>query len=320
MEQYMCYVLFVIGLALIIKAGDCFVDAAVWVARATGIPNIIIGATLVSICTTLPETVVSSVSAVKGLSDMAFGNAFGSIAFNTTFILGLTFLVSHPPIHDRSGFVKNTIFLLLLLVLTNLVFCFAGEFSRLFGLLLLGILVLYMVFNVMTAKRGGEENKTEAVDKSARAAFRNIGMLLLGAAGITIGSNLLVTNGELIAKSLGVSELIIGLTITALGTSLPELVTAIQSMRKGAHDISVGNIIGADVLNILLVMGLSSTIRPIRLQSFESAVFSMAVCFVIGAVVLWFGLFEKKNFTRTNGVILLSIYVVYITINVMYFS
>lgn len=320
MEQYVCYVLFLVGLILIIKAGDCFVDAAIWVARATGIPNIIIGATLVSLCTTLPETVVSSVSAVKGLSDMAFGNAFGSIAFNTTFILGLTFLVSHPPIGDRSSFVKNTIFLLLLLMLTTLVFCLTGCFSRSFGLLLLLILAAYMILNVMSAKHGSHDERAAApVDMSKHAAMQNIGMLLLGAVGITVGSNLLVTNGELIAKSLGVSDLIIGLTITALGTSLPELVTAIQSMRKGAHDISVGNIIGADILNILLVTGLSATIHPICLQSATSAIFSLAACFVIAAVVLWFGLFQKKNFSRVNGIVLLCIYVLYIGMNMIYF-
>lgn len=320
MEQYVCYVLFLVGLILIIKAGDCFVDAAIWVARATGISNIIIGATLVSLCTTLPETVVSSVSAVKGLSDMAFGNAFGSIAFNTTFILGLTFLVSQPPIGDRSSFVKNTIFLLLLLMLTTLVFCLTGCFSRSFGLLLLLILAAYMILNVMSAKHGSHDERAAApVDMSKHAAMQNIGMLLLGAVGITVGSNLLVTNGELIAKSLGVSDLIIGLTITALGTSLPELVTAIQSMRKGAHDISVGNIIGADILNILLVTGLSATIHPICLQSAASAIFSLAACFVIAAVVLWFGLFQKKNFSRVNGIVLLCIYVLYIGMNMIFF-
>lgn len=322
MEQYLCYLLFALGLVIIIKASDFFVDSAIWVARATGIPDIIVGATLVSLCTTLPEAVVSSTSAAHDLPEMAFGNAFGSIVFNTTFILGITFLFSRPPVTDRDTFVKNTFFLLLLAAGTGVLLFIRHEISRAAGLALLFILVLYLIMNVISAKKNNRRaaQRVERVDTSRGTVVKKLLLLALGAAGVIFGSNLLVDNGTLIAKSLGVSELIIGLTITAVGTSLPELVTAIQSMIKKAQNLSVGNIIGADILNIILVTGLSSVIHPMQLDSLASGLFSVAAVLAVGGAVLWFGLTNEKNFTRKNGVVMLALYVTYIAINMMYFA
>ena len=317
----MCYVLFLLGLVIIIKSSDYFVDSAIWVAKATGIPDLIIGATLVSVCTTLPEAVVSATSSIGGLSAMAFGNAFGSIAFNTTFILGLTFLVSRPLITGRKSFVTNALFLLALCGGVLAVYLITGGLSRAVGAALLVLLACYLLFNVVSAKKGGgASEKGAAVDKSGREVLKNLLLLALGAAGVVIGSQLLVTNGEAIAKSLGVSELIIGLTITALGTSLPELVTAIAAMTKGAHSMSVGNILGADILNVVLVTGLSAVIRPIRLPDLSSAVFSIGAAMLIAMVVLSFAVFNKKHFTRSNGAALLALYIAYITVNMLYFA
>lgn len=321
MEHLLYYLLFAVGLVLIIKASDLFIDAAIWIARVTKIPDMIIGATLVSLCTTLPEAVVSSVSAARGLPEMAFGNAFGSIIFNTTFILGITFLISRPPVSDRMGFLKNTAFLLLLSIGAGTLLLAQGEISRWAGVVLLILLAAYLLVNVFSAgKNQARHTPADAVERGGRAAMRNLCFLIVGAAGVVIGSNLLVTNGEQIARLLGVSDLIIGLTITAVGTSLPELVTAIQAMVKKAHNISVGNIIGADILNILLVIGLSSVIHPVRLDSLASALFSVAAVLVVCGCVLWFGLVNRRNFTRKDGVLLLALYITYVGVNLMYFA
>ncbi len=320
MDGIWCYVLFALGLLLIIKASDYFVDGAIWVARISRIPEVIIGATLVSLCTTLPETVISAMSSAHGMPEMAFGNAFGSIACNTAFILALPLLIARPDIHNRRSIVRNLVVLVALLLLMGFSLLHTGgQISRLMGLLLLALLVVYLVGNVKSAKREPHASAHTALETGARAWLKNGLSLGLGAVGVILGSNLLVHNGELIARSLGVSELLIGLTITALGSSLPELITAITAMRKRAHSLSVGNIIGADILNILLVTGLATVISPIGID-LASAIFTIAFDFVVVMALLTFTLTNQYRYRRTDGLFLLLLYAGYLAVNLLFFA
>lgn len=320
MDGMWCYLLFALGLVIIIKASDFFVDSAIWVARASHIPEIIIGATLVSLCTTLPETFISAASSLHDMPEMAFGNAFGSIACNTAFILGLTVFLSKPPIHNRRNTARNLIILVLLIAGMGFFLLYSGGLiPHWLGLILLGLLLVYLVGNVRSARRGCNSHAVERVDTSRHAVIQNVLFLALGAFGVVIGSDLLVENGERIARSLGVSEMIIGLTITAFGSSLPELVTSITAMLKKAHNLSIGNIIGADILNILLVTGLASTIEAIHID-LESALFTIAFDFVIAMILLTFILSNKRCLHRSNGLLMLLLYGGYITVNILFFA
>lgn len=315
-----CYVWFAVGLFLIIKASDFFVDGAIWVARVSKIPEVIVGATLVSLCTTLPETVISAMSSAHDMPGMAFGNAFGSIACNTAFILPLTLIIAKPPIFKRKNAVRNLIVLVFLIIGIGFFMLYTrGTLPHASGFVLLGLLVLYLFSNVKLARRENSSDRYIAVDTSRRTIAKNIMWMAIGAAGVILGSNLLVHNGELIARSLGVSELIIGLTITALGSSLPELVTAITAMIKKAHNLSVGNIIGADILNILLVTGLAASIESIRV-GLASAMFTILFDFLIAMALLTFTLANKNRYKRTDGVIMMLMYIGYVAGNLLFFA
>jgi len=241
----MCVSLFIVGLICLIKGGDWFVDGATGVARKFHLPELLIGATVVSIGTTLPEVMVSTTSALTGHSEIAYGNAIGSVICNTALIAAITVAV---------------LFFFIAAVIYTGVAYFLGYFSRTIGFVLLGIFVVYMVTTVSQMKNsppaetGGEEE--------GKSLGINLVLLVIGAALIAVGANLLVTNGTLIAEALGVPESVIALTFVALGTSLPELVTAITSLVKGHGALSLGNVIGANLFNLVLVSGVSVSLAP----------------------------------------------------------
>ena len=263
----------IVGFVLLIKGGDWFVDGASGIARRFHLPEILIGATVVSIGTTLPEVMVSAGAALHGSGSIAYGNAIGSIICNTALIAALTIVIKPGAAARKSMIVPVSFFFgaAAFYCLTAYLF---GDFSRITGAILLSIFVCYMIVNVLGIKKSaasvdtvlyeevhgvsssetelekesGEDHVVESVEEGTKDnLFKDIIMLVIGAVLIAIGADLLVDNAIIIAEKVGISEKVIGLTIVALGTSLPELVTAITSLIKGHGSLSLGNIIGANL-------------------------------------------------------------------------
>ena len=311
----MTYLLFVIGLVCLIKGGDWFVDSASALARKFGLPELLIGATVVSIGTTLPEVMVSTMSALSGHGEIAYGNAIGSVICNTALIAAITIAVHPGPADPKTLRVPVVFF-----YVAAAIYCIAayvmGRFTRTMGLIMLAVFVCYMIVNVRSMKNSPQPEVPE--DDGAPEEDVSMGKILvflvLGAALIAVGANLLVENGTLIAQSLGVPESVIALTFVALGTSLPELVTAITSLLKGHGALSLGNVIGANVFNLVLVSGLSVVLAPFDVP--QSAVFmghnsslvlEIPVMMLVMSIMTIPALIRGK-LARAQGIILLVIY------------
>ena len=309
--------LFALGLILLIKGGDWFVDGATGIAHRFHIPELLIGATVVSIGTTLPEVMVSASSALGGHGEIAYGNAIGSIICNTALIAALTVAVRPPKVEGKSLTVPVLFFFGAAVVYT-LVAVFMGEFTRWVGVLLLTIFACYMAYNVLRVKNMPPVEPAEDVKHEYSSPIRDVVGLVVGAAAIAFGADLLVDNGTLIAQALGVPESVIALTFVALGTSLPELVTAITSLAKGHGSLSLGNIIGANLFNLVLVSGLSVTLSPFAVPASKmvagmnaSLVVDIPLMFCAMAFLTLPGIIRGK-LQRWQGVTLLCIYAAYI--------
>ncbi|MDD3168841.1 MAG: calcium/sodium antiporter [Eubacteriales bacterium] len=325
MGNIIYFVLFVLGLILIIKGSDWFIDAVIWIANVFNIPYIIIGATIVSICTTLPETFVSLTASVKGETDVAFGNAIGSIAVNTGFIMAILLLFAKPIIEDKKDYTKNGVFLISLMILVMIIGFTMGEINRWIGIGLLCLLILYLLNNVLSAKKlmrlnadNTPSDEQKHVTFTKKDASRYAVKFIIGISFVVLGSNLLVDNGIQIAEILGVPSILIAVTFTALGTSLPELVTTITSIRKKASNLGVGNIIGADILNIIQVVSVSSLITPIPLAH-DPCILNVQLPFTLGIVTLavLFGTFSKTGFKRWQGLALVLSYSIFVALNML---
>ena len=306
--------LFLLGLVLLIKGGDWFVDGAVGLAHRFRLSELLIGATIVSIGTTLPEVMVSSQAALIGNSGISYGNAIGSVICNTSLIAALTIAI-RPTIVDRKSLaLPVTAFFAAALLYAGFAYT-SGRFMRWNGVLFLCLFVVYIVVTVLQMKKHPEENTVEEEESIKELPlWQELGMLVIGAAAIALGANLLVNNGTLIAQAMGVPDSVIGLTMVALGTSLPELVTAITALIKGRSALSVGNIIGANLFNIVLVSGAAITIRPFDLPAEKmlagvnaSLLVDLPVMFVVMALMCLPSLAEGK-LKRWQGIVLLAIY------------
>ena len=311
-------VLFIIGLVCLIKGGDWFVDGASALARKFNLPELLIGATVVSIGTTLPEVMVSTMSALSGHGEIAYGNAIGSVICNTALIAAITIAVHPGPADPKTLRVPVAFF-----YVAAAIYCIAayvmGRFTRPMGLIMLAVFVCYMIVNVRSMKNSPQPEAPE--DDGASEEDMSMGkiliLLVLGAALIAVGANLLVENGTLIAHALGVPESVIALTFVALGTSLPELVTAITSLLKGHGALSLGNVIGANVFNLVLVCGVSVTLAPFDVP--KSAVFmghNASLILEIPVMLLVMTILTvptliRGKLTRAQGIILLAIYAVF---------
>ncbi len=309
-------ILFLLGFVLLIKGGDWFVDGATGIAHKFHIPEILIGATVVSIGTTLPEVMVSAGAALSGHGEIAYGNAIGSIICNTALIAAITIAV-RPSVIDRKAMIPQVVFFYLAALFYAAVAYFTGTFSRAVGVILVSIFVVYMIVSVLQAKKSLLEAKTSAPEKTEEAKspiYKDIIMLIVGAAVIAVGARLLVDNGTIIAEKVGVPESVIALTFVALGTSLPELVTAITSLVKGHGALSLGNIIGANLFNLVLVSGVSTVLSPFPVpnssQIFSyntSLVMDIPVMFIVMSIMIIPALIRQK-LSRAQGIILLAIY------------
>ncbi|MDX9978444.1 MAG: calcium/sodium antiporter [Lentisphaeria bacterium] len=322
--------LFVLGLVIIIVGSNLFLDSAIWFARASGLSQLVIGATVVSLCTTIPEVVSSATASLKGAADMALGNAIGSVICNTMLILGVVLLFTVAKIHRERFLVKGICLLVALAAAVVVALPWGGNvlnalrggggqvfrIGRAEGLLLLFGLVAYLFVNYLEAKheRAGETVDDEAPARPAatvRDWLRSILLFLAGGAMLAVGAYLLIEFGQRIARGFGVSEAVISLVFVAFGTSLPEMFTAIGSLRKGVHDISVGNIMGANVLNIFFVTGLAATLNP--LQFADSYLIRLDIPFAFVVTVLLFGIGLKRGrIGRGMGIALLVGYVGYL--------
>ena len=320
--------LFCLGLVLLIKGGDRFVDGATGIAHRFHVPELLIGATVVSIGTTLPEVMVSATSALGGHSEIAYGNAIGSIICNTALISAITMAV-RPCKVDQKTFRGPVIFFFAAALFYSLVAYITGSFSRIVGIVLLALFVAYILYNVRNARLHPELAEEEEDEEEGKPDFltsllnkvtkgnesiSNFGLLVIGAALIAWGADLLVDNGTLIAQSLGVPESVIALTFVALGTSLPELVTAITSLAKGHGALSLGNIVGANIFNLVLVGGVSITLRPFNIPVAKTVAGMNASLLVEIPVMLFVMAFmtlpalKRGKLTRAQGITLLAVY------------
>ncbi len=310
-------ILFIVGLVLLIKGGDWFVDGATGVAHRFHIPEIIIGATVVSIGTTLPEVMVSATSAVSGHGEIAYGNAIGSIICNTALIAALTIAI-RPSKADRKSLILPVSFFFGSAVFYVLVAIFAGEFKRWVGIVLLLMFVAYMTSVLLSERKNFKAPSADEVPSADGAKVKPLWLelifLVIGAALIAFGADLLVDNGTIIAQKLGVPESVIALTFVALGTSLPELVTAITSLVKGHGSLSLGNIIGANLFNLVLVSGVSTVLAPFALPAGKT-IFGMNASIVVDIpvmlsvmLILTIPAIIRNKLSRVQGFVLLAIY------------
>ena len=315
-------ILFIVGLILLIKGGDWFVDGATGIAERFHLPEILIGATVVSIGTTLPEVMVSATSAWTGHGEIAYGNAIGSIICNAALIAAITIAVKPGPVDAGSLKLPMFFFFGAAVFYAGIAYA-SGYFSRGIGIVLLSIFVVYIVLTVKQMKMAPADKNGQAEDIGEVGAgeegkesplWKDFLLLVVGAALIAVGADLLVDNGTLIAQALGVPESVIALTFVALGTSLPELVTAITSLAKGHGSLSLGNIIGANLFNLVLVSGVSVTLSPFHIPQ-GSMLFGQNASLVLDIPVM-FGVmlllalpaFMKKKLYRAQGIALLAVY------------
>lgn len=327
-------VLFIVGLALLIKGGDWFVDGATDIARKFHIPEILIGATIVSIGTTLPEVMVSVTGAINGQGSMAYGNAIGSIICNSALICAVTIAVKPCEVDRKSYFIPVIFFFASCLIYSIVAIC-TGTFNRWVGILLFAIFVGYMIFQIILAKKNPiednntNENKEEAITENPEEEkevniLKSLLLLLLGAACIAVGANFLVHYGTLLAEAMGVPEKVIAITFVALGTSLPELITAITSLIKGHSSLSLGNIVGANLFNLVLVSGLSIAVAPFDVPAVStiaginsSFIVDIPVMFIVMAL-LTIPTLIKKKVSRYQGIALLVIYLAFCIFQFVY--
>ena len=306
--------LFAVGLVCLIKGGDWFVDGATGIARKFHVPELLIGATVVSIGTTLPEVMVSTTSALSGHGQIAYGNAIGSVICNAALIAAITIAVRPGKVDPKSLRIPVLFFFVAAALYAGVAYT-TGYFSRPVGLILLALFVAYMVCNVMAMKNAPAPAEDAEEEAHAEMSFgKMIALLILGAALIAVGADLLVDNGTLIAQALGVPESVIALTFVALGTSLPELVTAITSLAKGHGALSLGNVIGANVFNLVLVSGMSVTVAPFSIPQNatiaginSSLVLDLPIMFAV-MLILTVPALVKGRLSRWQGVLMLCIY------------
>ena len=303
--------LFIVGLVCLIKGGDWFVDGASALARKFHLPELLIGATVVSIGTTLPEVMVSTISAVEGHGEIAYGNAIGSVICNTALIAAVTLAV-RPGKADPKTLKMPVLFFFLAAAIYCVAAYLLGEFTRILGLVMLAMFVAYMIVTVRQMKKNPQP--VEAEEAEEMPTWKMLLFLVLGATLIAVGAKLLVDNGTKIAQALGVPESVIALTFVALGTSLPELVTAITSLVKGHSDLSLGNVIGANVFNLVLVSGVSVTLAPFKVPQSAvlfghnaSLVLEIPLMIVV-MLILTMPALLKGKLSRTQGILLLAIY------------
>lgn len=332
MEVVITVLLLIIGIVLIVKGGDIFVDAASWMAEASGIPKLIVGATVVSFATTLPELLVSVFAAADGKVDMSIGNAVGSVTANVGLIMAIALIFMPSKIRRRDYWLKA----LLMIGAAAMIVIFGhnGEFSVVASAVLISFFVIAMIGNVTDAVKSMKKEKSENIvidenssgeivrkiernDITKSQILFNIAKFVLGAVMIVFGAQMLVDNGSELAKFIGIPERVIGVTVIAIGTSLPELVTTLTAIRKKEHSLSIGNILGANIIDLALILPLCSFISGGSLTVTPTvAAIDLPACLIICSVAMIPALLMRR-FSRWQGVLLLVLYAAYVVISSM---
>lgn len=318
MNVMLVVILLLIGIVFIVRGGDYFVDAASWTAEVSGIPKLIIGATIVSLATTLPEVLVSLMAAGKGKVDMSIGNAVGSVTANIGLIMALS-LICIPFVIRRKDYLCKVILLLsaaVLIVASGL----RGQMDPVIAAAMFVIFVVFFWENVAQARRAMKEKGEKAEVQKRRVIGRrevavNIVKFVVGTVGIVWGADLLVDNGSELARLAGISERVIGITIIAIGTSLPELITTITAILKRQSSLSVGNIIGANIIDLTLILPLCALVsgKPLPITA-SFALFDLPACLLVSCIALLPAMIFKK-FQRWQGVFLLVVYGGYLLVS-----
>lgn len=315
-------VFLILGLVLLVFSADFLVKGASRLATAVGISPLVVGLTVVAYGTSAPELSVSVMSAFKGQADIALGNVVGSNIFNVLGILGVSALIIPLLVHRQ--LVRFDVPVMIGCSILLMALCWDGMISRLDGVVLFAIAVWYTVMLIRGSRRESKANVTLAAESGAEASakvdpkwVRNIGFIVLGLAGLMLGSKWLVDSSIMIARHFGVSELVIGLTIVSIGTSLPEVATSIVAALKGERDIAVGNVIGSNIFNIATVLGLASIISPNGIAVATSALhFDIPVMIVVALVCLPI-FFKSYCISRLNGGVFLAFYIAYVMFVIM---
>lgn len=309
----MSYIILIIGFILLIKGADIFVDGASDTAKKFGIPPIIVGLTIVSLGTSAPELAVNIIASLEGNSGIIIGNILGSNIFNILMVLGLTAIIMPILIKKSTMFkdcILNIVVSILLLILTfgRTLLNKEPGLSRVSGIILLIGCIAYTVYLIKSAKGGSKDNeKSKEIN-----VFSSCIKIIIGIIGIIIGGNLVVDSATNIAYSFGLSDKLVGLTIVAIGTSLPELATSMIAAIKGQNDIAIGNVLGSNIFNILLILGISSSINPIIISSalLVDILFLIGISIVLG-IFMFTGKKEKLSLGKLEGLILVLLYLSY---------
>lgn len=314
MSYILSYVLLIIGFVLLVKGADFFVDGASSIAAKLKVPSVIIGLTVVAFGTSAPEAAVGITAALSGSNEIAVGNVVGSNIFNLLMVVGVCAAIK--PFKAEKGIMKNeyplsilgAFILLVMLMDIFLDNASATMVSRGDGIILLCFFVIFMVMTVRSAL-GGRDGGDEDEHIKIMSAPKSIFLLILGLVGIVAGGQLVVNSSKEIALSFGLSETLIGLTIVAIGTSLPELVTSIVAARKGMSGLALGNVVGSNLFNIFFILGISATISPMTVEL--KSVYDTLILIVGSVIVYLMNMKKSKEYTRLDGAIMILMYIAY---------
>lgn len=306
--------LLAIGFVMLIKGADWFVDGAAGIAAKMGIPQLVIGLTIVAMGTSAPEAAVSLSAAFKGAADITIGNIVGSNILNVLIILGTSSIIT--PLKVAKSTIRFELPFMILITVILMVLGLSGTITFANGVILWVFFIVYFVYLVILTKKQGISPEAEEDEEEAKdiAIMKALLLIAIGLALIIAGSNVAVDAATELARTFGLSERFIGLTIVALGTSLPELVTSVLAARKGNADIAIGNIVGSNIFNILFVVGTSSLIIPIPFAQAFAVDFAVAAG---AAILLWLCCFRKQRLSRLAGVAMLACYAAYFGIWLM---
>ncbi|UEL49022.1 calcium/sodium antiporter [Terrisporobacter hibernicus] len=314
----MSFLLLIIGFFFLIKGADLFVEGSSSIAKKFNVPSMVIGLTIVAMGTSAPEAAVSITSSLAGQNDMSVANVVGSNFFNILVVLGVSSIISKLPV--QKGTIKKDAPFLLLVSALLLLFGLNLNISRIEGLILLAVFIYFLIDTVKSAKRSSQETAKEAattmdVEVTKESSIpKTILLSIIGVVGIVLGGDMVVNSATEIATSFGMSANLVGLTIVAIGTSLPEFVTSVVAIKKGETEIAIGNIIGSNIFNILFVLGLATTISPITISMFA---FIDIIFMVATTVLLYFFMKKDDSLVKSEGIIFLIVYVAYMAYTIM---
>ncbi|MCC3868748.1 calcium/sodium antiporter [Terrisporobacter mayombei] len=314
----MSFLLLIIGFFFLIKGANLFVEGASSIAKKFNVPAMVIGLTIVAMGTSAPEAAVSITSSLAGQNDMSVANVVGSNFFNILVVLGVSAIITKLPV--QKGTIKKDAPFLLLVSSLLLIFGLNLNISRIEGLILLAVFAYFLIDTVKSAKKGGQETTNEAattmdVEVARESSMsKTILLSIIGVVGIVLGGDMVVNSATDIATSFGMSANLVGLTIVAIGTSLPEFVTSVVAIKKGETEIAIGNIIGSNIFNILFVLGLATTISPITISTFAliDIIFMVAI-----TVLLYFFMKKDNSLVKSQGIIFLVLYAAYMAYTIM---